>query len=140
MHEPAYVELDAQLNNLSVARQFIREQCEIRGIVDRALVDGLMLAVDEAMTNIIVHGYQKAPGSVELAVQCQGEALTIWLRDQAPLFDPTTVPSPDLSIPIIERALGGMGIHLIRQSVDEIDHFPLPSGGNELRLVKYLNE
>ncbi len=140
MSESTYVELEAHLNNLAAARQFVRDQCEVRGISDRALVDGLMLAVDEAMTNIIVHGYQKGPGSVELAVQNEGDALIISLRDQAPVFDPTTVPAPDLSIPVIERALGGMGIHLIRQSVDEIAHFSLPGGGNELRLVKYLQE
>jgi serine/threonine-protein kinase RsbW len=139
VNEPAYIELEARLNNLAVARQFVREQCEIQGISDRSLVDGLMLAVDEAMTNVIVHGYQKGPGSIELVVGREGYKLVVWLRDQAPVFDPTTVPPPDLAIPVIERALGGMGIHLIRQSVDEIGHFPLPGGGNELRLIKYLN-
>lgn len=134
------IQLEAALSNLASARQFVKEQCETQGISDRALIDGLMLAVDEAMTNVIVHGYQKGPGSIELAVRCEGDTLVIRLRDQAPVFDPTTVPPPDLSIPIIDRALGGMGIHLIRQSVDEIGHFPLPGGGNELRLIKYLNE
>ncbi len=60
----------------------------------------------------------------------------IRLRDLAPVFDPTRVPPPDLSVPLFDRQPGGLGIHLMRQSVDELRHRPRPGGGNELIMVK----
>jgi serine/threonine-protein kinase RsbW len=60
----------------------------------------------------------------------------VQVRDEAPPFDPATVPSPDLSIPLEKRLFGGMGVFLMREMVDEIHHRIRPQGGNELSLVK----
>jgi anti-sigma regulatory factor (Ser/Thr protein kinase) len=57
----------------------------------------------------------------------------------APPFDPTRVPDPDLTLPLEERPLGGLGIYLIRQSVDKMVYRAVPEGGNELTLVKRLH-
>jgi serine/threonine-protein kinase RsbW len=99
-------------------------------------IEDLTLAIDEAVTNIIIHGYQGVPGIIELEVRRDGERLLVTIRDQAPLFDPTTVPRPDLSIPLDRRPFGGMGVHLMRESLDGIHYRALPGGGNELTLVK----
>lgn len=57
-------------------------------------------------------------------------------RDQAPLFDPTNAPEPDMSLPLDLRPLGGLGVFLIRQYMDEMSYRVTPQGGNELTLVK----
>ena len=48
------------------------------------------------------------------------------VTDEAPAFDPTRVPEPDLSIPPEHRRPGGMGIHLIREATDRLEHEPRP--------------
>ena len=96
----------------------------------------MLLAVDEAVTNTVVHGYKGREGSVEIEVGREGHALVIRLRDEAPPFDPTSVPSPDLTLPLEERALDGMGVYLIRQATDEMRHRTTLQQGNELTLVK----
>jgi serine/threonine-protein kinase RsbW len=99
-------------------------------------VDDILLAVDEAATNIIVHGYRGQPGDIEIEVENQDGSLAVSLRDKAPPFDPTRVPMPDLSLPLDQRPFGGMGVHLMRQCMDDVIYRAPPQGGNELILVK----
>ena len=65
-----------------------------------------------------------------------GDDIVITLEDRAPEFDPLVVPSPDLSIPPLQRKPGGMGIHLMRVSTDSLEHRPRPGGGNILTLTR----
>lgn len=127
----------AKLENLAVIRAFIRVTAARRGAgLDE--INELVIAVDEAVTNIMMHGYQGRTGMIEISVESQGENLVVRLRDQAPSFDPTRVPPPDLLAPLEERQEGGLGVHLVRQSVSEMAYRALPSGGNELVLIKQL--
>ena len=68
------------------------------------------------------------------------DTLVICLRDEASPFDPTSIPAPDLTVPLEQRATGGMGIHLIRQIMDKVTHRVTSQGGNELLLMKRLEE
>ena len=77
-----------------------------------------MQAVDEATTNVILHGYRGGPGWVEVAAERVGDRIVVTVTDEAPSFDPTRVPEPDLSVPPERRRPGGMGIHLIREATD----------------------
>lgn len=127
--------LSAELPNLAKIRRFIEERSAALMVTPEAAGD-ICLAVDEAATNIILHGYRGKPGTIEVEMIRNGEDIIIHLRDSAPVFDPTTAPPPDLTIPFFQRPPGGMGVHLIRQSVDKIHHQISASGGNELTLVK----
>ena len=135
MDQPYTLRIPAELKNLAAIRSFTEESAAELHTPPLAIED-LILAVDEAATNVILHGYQKGPGNLEIVIRRDEDHLVVSLRDQAPQFDPTTVPKPDLSIPLDRRPLGGMGIHLIRESVDEVLYRVLPQGGNELTLVK----
>ena len=135
MNTRSSLRIAAELNNLAEIRRFVQETASALG-VDPAVIPGVLLAVDEAVSNIIIHGYQGQRGTVEIEVNHEGDALVIRLRDEAPPFDPTSVPPPDLTLSLEERAPGGLGIHLIRQVMDEMAHRVMPQGGNELTLVK----
>lgn len=104
--------------------------------VDAATIPDVVLAVDEAATNIILHGYQGQEGIIEIEVVQEGDALVVRLRDETVPFDPTSVPPPDLTVPLEQRAPGGLGIYLIRQVMDEVMYRITSQGGNELTLVK----
>ena len=129
----------AKLENLAAIRRFVEEAAAALGI-DPATVTDIVLAVDEAASNIVVHGYQGQPGTIEIEVKRERDALLIYLRDEASPFDPTSVGAPDLTVPLEQRATGGMGIHLIRQIMDKVVHRITSQGGNELLLVKRLEE
>ena len=96
----------------------------------------MIQAADEAATNSIIHGHAGRPGWVEVRAATQGDRLVVTITDDAPLFDPTTVPSPDLSVHPAQRRPGGMGVLLARTCVDEMTYQPAPAGGNILTLVR----
>lgn len=88
------------------------------------------------MTNSIRHGYAGASGWVDVAIERAGDRFRVTVKDHAPAFDPTTAPDPDLTVPPERRRPGGMGIHLMRQAMDTIEHRPRPGGGNILTMTR----
>jgi serine/threonine-protein kinase RsbW len=135
MGKQATLRIAADLENLTSIRRFIEEAATALGVAPAAIPD-LVLATDEAITNIIVHGYQGQQGPIKIEVERDGDRVAIRLHDQAHPFDPTTFQPPDMTLPLEQRPIGGMGIYLIRQSVDELTYRVLPQGGNELTLAK----
>jgi sigma-B regulation protein RsbU (phosphoserine phosphatase) len=124
----------ADLQNLSQIRHFVAEQGAARGAALDA-VDDMILAVDECATNVVRHGYRGQAGEIEIEVKSDGDALVACLRDRAQLFDPRTVPQPNLSLPLAQRPLGKMGLYLVNQLVDQVHHTARPGGGNQLTLI-----
>jgi serine/threonine-protein kinase RsbW len=125
----------ADVAQLAAIRAFVEQHSQALGVDEAAIYD-LVLAVNEVATNIMIHGYRRQPGEIEIDLRRQGDAIEIRLRDQARLFDPTRVPAPDLNLPLHKRPLGGMGVHVTRQIMDAIRYRVTPEGGNELTLVK----
>lgn len=125
----------AEPRNLSLIRRFVAEQATGLG-ADPDAADDMVQAVDESVTNIIQHGYRGLDGMVEVEVGAVGSRLEIRLRDHAPPFDPTSVPAPDLDVPIERRALGGMGVYLTRELMDDVRYGTAPGWTNELTLVR----
>jgi serine/threonine-protein kinase RsbW len=122
-----------------VIRRFV-EKATTALDVDPTTVGDAVLAVDEAASNIILHGYQGQPGIIEIEVERTGDDLVVRLRDEAAPFDPTSFPAPDLTLPLEQQAVDGLGIHLIRRVMDKVTHRITPQGGNELLLVKRLED
>ena len=127
--------IPSDVGRLADVRDLVRAAA-IEAGADRAYVDDLVQAVDETATNAIVHGHAGRPGWVEVRVAGEGDRLVVTIEDDARLFDPTTVPEPDLAIPPERRRPGGMGVHLARLCVDQMSHRPRPGGGNILTLVR----
>ena len=127
--------IPAELERLAEIRAVVRDiasACE----APAACIDDLVQAVDEAATNIIVHGYHGAPGIIEMIAELVADDIVITLVDTAPAFDPTSVPPPDLTVPPAHRKPGGMGVHLMRLATDSVAHRPRPGGGNILTLTR----
>ena len=104
--------------------------------MDEDFIYELVLAVEEAVTNIILHGYEGEKGVITILIQPNDGAVEIVLLDDAPPFDPTGVPAPQLDLPLDERPLGGLGVFIMRKNSDELTYQRTPTGLNELRLVK----
>jgi anti-sigma regulatory factor (Ser/Thr protein kinase) len=134
-HPETTLRVAADLRNLAQMRRFVRAAAEAAGADTSAAWD-LVQAVDESATNVIVHGYRGDEGSLEIGVRLDGDRVVVCIRDDAPPFDPTAVPVPDMDQPLDRRPLGGMGVHLTRELTDEVRHRALEAGGNELTLIK----
>ena len=104
--------------------------------VSESALGDLRLVVDEAVTNIVLYGYEGRGGAVNLHMERDGDAVVIVIRDQAKPFDVDQVHAPQLDSSLADRPFGGMGIFLIRSMTDVAEGRPLPGGGNELRLVR----
>jgi serine/threonine-protein kinase RsbW len=127
--------IDAKLSALTEVRDFVKVPALLLGLDDSAIYS-LQLAVDEAVTNIIIHGYGGQGGPIEITARIDGDALIVQLTDKAKLFDPTSHPSPDLSKSPEERAAGGVGVFLMREGTDQVSYRPVDGGGNELTMIK----
>jgi serine/threonine-protein kinase RsbW len=132
---PLTLEIPADLYQLTVVRQFVAEKAASLG-AEPGAVDDLVLAVDEIVTNSICHGYRGEAGIVEIELRADGDSLEVSVRDSATLFDPTLVPPPDLSMPLLLRPPGGMGLYLARELTDAITYRRTADGRNEVKLVK----
>ena len=133
----ATLTVPADLARLAEVRQFVRDVAAREG-ASEAVRDDLVQAVDECVTNVIVHGYAGERGSVDVSVVRRDDGLAVSVRDGAPSFDPTAVPTPALDEPLERRRRGGMGVHLMRELTDRFEHQPLSPRGNELTMVKRL--
>jgi len=129
------LQVAAELSNLAVVRHFVEEMAAGLGF-DGKVIDEMLQAVEEAVANTVLHGYNRQPGEIKVEVQREGNQLVVRLQDQAPHFDPTGFPPPDLTLALEERAPGGLGIYLMRQFTDTVTHRVTSDGSNELTLVK----
>ena len=127
--------VDADLDNLQIVRSYIDRRGAQLGVCESTLAD-LRLVVDEAVTNVVIHGYGDLGGKIEINMEEQGNSVIIRIRDRAETFDPSHVGAPQLDTALKDRPFGGMGIFLIKQMTDEAEFLPLAGGGNEIRLVK----
>ncbi len=128
----------AYLESLEDFREFLKEHCAGHAAVTDEILYDIQLAVDEACTNIITHGYAGMdPGSIILDLELDSDKITISLTDFGHAFEPDNAPIPDVDAPIEERELGGFGLFFIQQSVDEMKYHT-SEDGNTMTLIKHL--
>jgi serine/threonine-protein kinase RsbW len=133
-----HLRVRADLDRLAQVRALVRD---VANAADAPVVcmDDLVQAVDEAATNVIVHGYRGEAGWLDITAELDGDRIVVTLEDEAPTVDPTLVPEPDLTVRPEHRRPGGMGVHLIRLAMDELTHTPRPGGGNILTMARRLD-
>jgi len=128
----------AEYQSLATLRDFIEATCKgYPGVDDQVLYD-LKLAVDEACTNIITHGYAGMnPGSIILAIDLSPQQVTMTITDFGQAFEPSETPMPNVEAGLEDRDTGGFGLFFIYQTMDEVD-YECTEDGNHLTLIKRL--
>lgn len=128
-----------------------RYLCAVRAMIDATaerlgfdddIRGRMVLAIDEALTNVIRHGYQGAddrPIWLRLTPIETGDAkpngLQITIEDQCPQVDPAKIAGRDLK----DIRPGGLGVHIMNEVMDEVDIAPRPGGeGMSVTMRKYL--
>ena len=115
--------------------QLVEEIGEQRGL-DVSLVMSLNLALEEAVTNVVVYAYPEGQeGKVDVEAILRPGSVEFTLIDSGKAFDPTSRPDPDLSLGVEDRPIGGLGIFLVRQIMDKVE-YERRDGKNYLRMTK----
>jgi len=126
----------AQLESLQVFRDFITTTCRRHAVPEDIIFD-LKLAVDEACTNIITHGYQGMdPGSIMLSFRIEPDRILVEITDFGHSFEPAPPGEMDLEAALEDRPVGGLGLYLIYQTMDNID-YQASEEGNCLVFTRY---
>ena len=94
------------------------------------------LAIDEVLTNTISYGYDDDdPHRIELIVRWEHDQLIVVTVDDGRAFDPSGVQELDLATPLEDRALGGLGLFLVQQMMDQVE-YQRRDGCNVVTLTK----
>jgi len=96
----------------------------------------VQLALEEHLTNIIAYGYDDPlEHNISVRVLLNHPCLRIEVEDDGHPFNPLEYPSPDLAKPIEDRPVGGLGIYMMRKSLDGIE-YSHTAGRNRLVMLK----
>jgi serine/threonine-protein kinase RsbW len=131
----AHAELDisSEPSQLSEVREFVKEFCRTRRLLDEDDLGQLELAVNEAVANIIRHAHR---GCADLRIQIHadtgGDGVILQLYYGGDAFDPTGVPPPVFD----GSREGGFGIYMIARSVDQVQYSQDAQGRNCISLIK----
>lgn len=96
----------------------------------------VQLVLDELATNVINHGYGASGYDFQVMIESRPQAVRIEVVDEARPFDPLQdAPQPAIDASVEERELGGLGVHITKQLMDEME-YRRENGKNRLTLVK----
>lgn len=121
--------------SLDAIRRFAAQAAREAGLNDDEIY-AVQLAVDEACSNIIEHGYGgEERGEIECQCTIEPDRFIVTIQDQGARFDPTQATEPDVHCELEKRPIGGLGLYLIRRLMDDVE-FETSERGNTLRLIK----
>jgi serine/threonine-protein kinase RsbW len=122
-------------SSIPTITQFVAEAAR-SSLLDEDSVFHCQMAVDEACTNVIEHAYgEENVGNIEISCVVQPGRCTIRIIDHGVPFDPTAIPTPPATTNLDNIRPGGIGLHLMKQLMDEVN-FEFSTQGNILTMVK----
>lgn len=132
------LQVKSRTDNLAKIRAFIQDYASPAGF-NREEIDNIMLAVDEACTNIIKHAYESYPdGEIIIKIKYENRKLRITIVDYGKAFHPESVPEPDIQEYYRQHKVGGLGMYLMKTLMDDVKYISVPGKYNQVLLSKDL--
>ena len=129
--------LENKISEISKLNEFIDEISESLSLPPD-ITFNLNLVLEEAVVNVINYAYPNDHSeSIWLSARIHEGSLVFILTDNGKEFDPTLEPTADITLSAEDRPIGGLGIFLIRQVMNEVKYERI-EGKNVLTLVKQL--
>jgi len=98
----------------------VAEFCRVHGLDDSVEFD-LNLVLEELFTNTVRHGgCEGVPQAARVRLRLAPPGVEVNYRDQGLPFNPLDAPPPDLNVPLLERKVGGLGLHLVREIMQDV--------------------
>ena len=124
----------AELEHLVILINEVTEELQL----DPEIGMSLNLALEEVVSNVILYAYPEGTnGTVQIVANSDGQVLVFTITDQGKAFDPTQVKEADITLSAEERAIGGLGIFIVNQIMDNVS-YRRENGQNILMLTKRL--
>ena len=112
--------LKNSVDQISLLPAFVQEAVKASKL-NSELEGSLNLALEEAVTNVVLYAYPEGTeGDVIVDAAVTDKALTFTITDTGKPFDPTARPDVDINAGVEDRPIGGLGIHLVRQIMDDV--------------------
>lgn len=125
----------AELDGLAAR---LRTYCLAAGMTEDDAAE-VRLVIEEAVTNTIRHGYRDGnPHEIILRAAVDGGRLTLEIEDDGAAFDPLARTLPDLTLPVEEKPVGGLGILLVRTLMDSVEYQRV-GNRNLLRTARWID-
>ncbi|MBC3887219.1 ATP-binding protein [Acetobacterium paludosum] len=118
--------LSADTTNLDALYQFIKDTLE-KDFIKGVQINVLEMVCEEIFTNIANYAYQdrandKNKGDVEIEIETSTNQIIFTFKDKGTPFDPLSVKEPDINMTLDERDYGGLGLLMVKKSVDKIEY------------------
>ena len=132
------LEIDAKLSNLEEVLDFVNSHLSNVECPEKTRIQ-VDIAVEEIFVNIAHYAYNPEVGKATIRVEISEKPLTISLTfmDSGKPYDPLSRKDPDVSLSSEQRQIGGLGIYMVKKSMDEIQ-YSYRNGTNMLTLKKKL--
>ncbi len=126
---------DNDVSQIPMLEGFVDEVADA-AMLDPGVAVSLNLALEEAVVNVMLYAYPKGvQGRVNLKALIKADSVEFVLWDKGKPFDPTSAPEANTTLGVEERAIGGLGIHLVRKIMDRVS-YSYNGGMNILTMIK----
>ncbi|MDR0914484.1 MAG: ATP-binding protein [Oscillospiraceae bacterium] len=109
----------ASLNNADKVLDFIEQAATGLGFKEQTQ---LRIAAEEVFVNIASYAYSPSSGDVRIRVSSDAEAVTVEFADKGKPYNPLEHSDPDISLPLQEREIGGLGLLMAKKLTDHIEY------------------
>lgn len=119
---PSTLTCPARLEQLDAVTAFVEEAAEQSGLAIQKKFQ-MLIAVEEAFVNVCHYAYPDGEGEVELTCGLDGQGcFFVEVADSGLPFNVLTLPEPDTTSDLMERQIGGLGVHFIRSLTEQVEY------------------
>lgn len=124
----------AEIDELAAVIAFLEEELD-KAEASPKLVVTLSVALEELFVNVAHYAYPDSKGTAKIEIDTSGDSVVIRLTDSGIPFDPLAKPDPDITESAEKRKIGGLGIYMVKKSMDSIS-YQRQDGKNILTISK----
>jgi anti-sigma regulatory factor (Ser/Thr protein kinase) len=128
------INLPASVDRLDDVFSFI-DNAMRESLPDKEQQNNVKMAVEEIFVNIAQYAYPSGEGDVTVSVSVTPDKLVIEFKDSGTPYNPLAKPDPDMSLPADKREVGGLGIYMVKNIMDEVS-YEYRDGQNVLTIAK----
>ena len=129
--------IETTSENLDTVNAFIEEQLERLNCSPKTSME-ILVSVEEIYINIVHYAYGENVGFADVSFDYNNGSVFITFTDEGIEFDPLKKEDPDITAPIRKRPIGGLGIFMVKKTMDSVDYKRI-DGKNILTVSKHIN-
>ncbi|MCP4724752.1 MAG: ATP-binding protein [bacterium] len=131
------LQFDSKTSNLVKIRDFVSNLAGKAGF-DEDNINKIELAVDEACSNVVKHAYPSGSDyKIDIDIQYDDKKFIVKVKDRGKGFNPQNLGTPDIKTYLEKREVGGLGVHMMKELMDQVEFNIHPNKKNQVTLIKF---